>query len=151
MRGAGERGLVLPPDGAPRSGNLDNAKDLWNVERRHLTGPPKIPSLFSLSMSKSKSTKYVRRVTRPAFSVIFPSLVSCRKTENDGREGLTSVHYIDFFLCMHSRSRHVLLRLRKPIHIRTATVATKAAVAVRIWVLLTEIRSLIGVLTCHCP
>jgi len=33
MRGAGERGLVLPPDGAPRSGNLDNAKDLWNAER----------------------------------------------------------------------------------------------------------------------
>jgi len=30
MRGVGGGGLVLPPDGAPRSGNLDNAKDLLN-------------------------------------------------------------------------------------------------------------------------
>ena len=27
-RGVGVRGLVLPPDGAPLSGSLDNAKDL---------------------------------------------------------------------------------------------------------------------------
>lgn len=31
MRGVGVRGLVLPPDGAPPRGNLDNANDLRNV------------------------------------------------------------------------------------------------------------------------
>jgi len=33
MRGVGVRGLVLPPDGAPLSGNLDSANDLGNRVR----------------------------------------------------------------------------------------------------------------------
>jgi hypothetical protein len=33
MLGIGVRGLVLPPDGAPLSGNLDNAKGLRNGVR----------------------------------------------------------------------------------------------------------------------
>lgn len=52
----GGGGLVLPPEGAARSGNLDSARDLLDGICWHLTGPPEIPSLFSLSMGTGRYT-----------------------------------------------------------------------------------------------
>ncbi|KAF8478291.1 hypothetical protein F5888DRAFT_1814061 [Russula emetica] len=92
--------MVLPPNGAPLSGNLDNAKDLWRktVQLEHDRD-----NVGSVHVLRAAPGSFGQRKGRP---------VDC--------------HFTDNF--MYSRSRHALPRLRESIGIRVATVATKPAV-----------------------
>ncbi|KAF8493776.1 hypothetical protein F5888DRAFT_1908607 [Russula emetica] len=91
--------MVLPPNGAPLSGNLDNAKDLWRktVQLEHDRD-----NVGSVHVLRAAPGSFGQRKGRP---------VDC--------------HFTDNF--MYSRSRHALPRLRESIGIRVATVATKPA------------------------